>query len=104
MRPRFQADADFNHKIVRGVRRREPGIDFADAHEGGVIDVADPLVLSVAAAAGRILISHDRKTMPGHFAQFVREHDSPGVIIVSQSLDISSAIRRYSFDLDRHGP
>ncbi len=92
MRPRFQADADFNHKIVRGVRRREPRVDFANAHEGGVVDVADPVVLSLAAAAGRILISHDRKTMPGHFADFVQERDSPGVIIVSQNLDISSAI------------
>ena len=30
MRPRFQADADFNQKIVLGLRRREPVIDFED--------------------------------------------------------------------------
>jgi hypothetical protein len=30
MRPRFQADADFNQKIVLGLRRREPAIDFED--------------------------------------------------------------------------
>jgi len=28
MKPRFLADADFNQKIVRGLLRREPTIDF----------------------------------------------------------------------------
>ena len=63
MRPRFQADADFNHKIVVGLRRREPTIDFQDAHAGELIGAPDPEVLQKAAAANRILISHDRKTM-----------------------------------------
>jgi hypothetical protein len=64
MRPRFQADADFNYKIVVGLRRRELAIDIIDAHEGGVVGAPDPEVLTIAADAGRILISHDRKTMP----------------------------------------
>ena len=28
MRPRFLADADFNQKMVTGLRRREPTVDF----------------------------------------------------------------------------
>lgn len=35
MRPRFQADADFNQRIVVGLRRRDPAIDFRTASEGG---------------------------------------------------------------------
>jgi Domain of unknown function (DUF5615) len=66
LRPRFQADADFNQKIVLGLRRREPVVDFEDARAGGVIGASDPDVLQKAADAGRILISHDRKTMPAH--------------------------------------
>jgi len=42
MRPRFLADADFNQKIVRGLRRREPLVDILDAHQSGVIGVGDP--------------------------------------------------------------
>ena len=42
MRPRFQADADFNQKIVAGLRRREPALDFQSAREGGVIGRRDP--------------------------------------------------------------
>jgi hypothetical protein len=70
MRPRFQADADFNHKIVLGLRRREPSVDFLSAHDGGVVGIPDPVVLSIAAQSGRILVSHDRKTMPNHFQRF----------------------------------
>ena len=36
MRPRFQADEDFNQKIVLGLRRRERAVDFGDAHAAGL--------------------------------------------------------------------
>ena len=49
MKPRFQADADFNRKIVIGLLRREPSVDFLGAHEGGVVDVPDQRVLEIAA-------------------------------------------------------
>jgi hypothetical protein len=71
MKPRFQADADFNQKIVLGLRRRAPAVDFQDARMGGIIDLVDPAVLLRSAAAGRILVSHDRRTMPAHFARFI---------------------------------
>ena len=92
MRPRFLADADFNHKIVIGLRRREWSLDFLSAPDGGVIGVADPDVLGIAAESSRILISHDRKTMPGHFMRFRESRSSPGLIIVPQELDIGAAI------------
>jgi hypothetical protein len=91
-RPRFQADADFNHKVILGLRRREATIDFQDAHAGRVIGLPDIEVLSIAAKMGRILVSHDRSTMPGHFAQFLATRHSPGLIIVDQDLDIGRAI------------
>jgi hypothetical protein len=98
MRPRSfylsqdQADADFSHKIVVGLRRREPSVDFLGALAGGVVGLSDPEVISVAAELGRILVSHDRKTMPGHFTRFRETRSSPGIIIVSQDLDIGAAI------------
>jgi hypothetical protein len=92
MRPRFQADADFNRKIVLGLRRREPSIDFLSAHDGGVVGVPDSDVLRIAAESGRILVSHDRNTMPAHFADFLELQSSPGVIIVSQDLDLGSGL------------
>ena len=92
MRPRFQADADFNHKIAVGLRRRKPTIDFLGAHEGGVIALPDSDVIGAAAESGRVLVSHHRKTMPGHFARFRETRSSSGIIIVAQDLDIGLAI------------
>jgi hypothetical protein len=92
MKPRFQADADFNQKIIAGLRRREPTLDFQTAHQGDVMDRSDPEVLLTAARAGRILVSHDRRSMPGHFARFIGTQSSPGLIIVAQDLDVEAAI------------
>lgn len=92
MRPLFQANADFNNKIVVGLRRREPAIDFRSAWDGDVIGLPDPEVLRNACEAARILVSHDRKTIPGHFARFIEGRPSPGVVIVSQDLEIGAAI------------
>ena len=62
------------------------------AHDGGVVGVGDSEVLRIAAESARILVSHDRKTMPAHFARFIEKRSSPGVVIVSQNLDIGAAI------------
>jgi hypothetical protein len=43
MTPRFQADEDFNQRIVLGLPRREAAIDFRDAHDGRVIGAQMPL-------------------------------------------------------------
>jgi hypothetical protein len=69
------------------------------AHEGGVAGIPDPKVLAIAADSARILLSHDRKTMPSQFTRFRETPLSPGVIIVSQNLDINAAIE----DLTGHG-
>ena len=51
-----------------------------------------PEVLAQTANEGRVLVSHDRQTMVGHFARFIGRQTSPGLIIVSQELDIGPAI------------
>ncbi|MDP1586812.1 MAG: hypothetical protein Q8M07_03615 [Prosthecobacter sp.] len=33
MKPRFQADADLDQRIVAGLARLEPAVDFQTAHE-----------------------------------------------------------------------
>lgn len=40
----------------------------------------------------RVLVSHDRETMPAHFNRFIVDSVSAGVLIVSQSLPIRDAI------------
>ena len=88
---RFQADADLNGFILRAVRRMEPGIDFNTAAAAGLEGVPDPDVLAIAAEDGRILVTHDQKTMPHHFADFIEGKESPGVIVIPQHMPIASA-------------
>jgi len=92
MKITFLADADFNDDVVKGVLRREPTIDFRGASSAGLRRLSDPEVLAFAASEGRILVSHDRKTMPRAFAKFVRTSRSPGVFIISQKIDHLAAI------------
>ena len=91
MKVRYQADADLNQTIVLATMRLEPAIDFRTAEEAGLEGVEDPEVLVRAAASGRILVTHDRRTMPRHFASFVAGDQSPGVLVVSQRLPVSRA-------------
>jgi predicted nuclease of predicted toxin-antitoxin system len=81
---RFQADADLNQIIVSAVVRRAPAIDFRTATAAGLAGVTDQDVLALAARDGRILVSHDQRTMPRHFGEFIRSHRSPGLIVVPQ--------------------
>lgn len=89
---RFQADADLNHILIKAVLRREPMIDFQTSEAAGIRGLSDPEVLEFAAREHRLLVTHDRKTMPKHFADFVEHTDSYGVIVVPQRLAISSAV------------
>ena len=92
MTVRFQADADLNAEIVAGVLRREPGIDFQMADEANLRRLRDPEVLALAAQESRIVVTHDRRTMPRHFADFILHHSSPGVFIIAQTVSVRMAI------------
>lgn len=92
MKVRFQADADLNEDIVTGMLRREPAVDFQTAATAGLRLLSDFDVLTLAAREGRMLVSHDRRTMPRTFAEFVRKNVSPGLLIVSQKTDLLTAI------------
>ena len=52
----------------------------------------DPGVLARAAKEGRVLVTHDRKTMPWHFADFIAQETSPGLLIIPQSLPVAVAV------------
>ena len=93
-RPKLLADADLNPRIVAGLRRREPTIDFLDAYAGGTVDLPDPEVLLLGAASDRVVVSCDRNTMIRRFWELVAVRSSPGLIIVRQRLSIGEAIEQ----------
>lgn len=92
MRIRFQADADLDGRVLRGLKRAMPEVDFRTASEAGLEGLPDPEVLRVVAEAGRVLVSQDRRTMPGHFRRFLSVTTSPGVILLRDGVSIASAV------------
>ena len=91
MKIRYQADNDLDQRIVVATRRLDPAIDFQTATALGLHGVTDSDVLSLAAEQRRVLVSHDRRTLPKHFKLFITSEASPGVIIVSQRMRIGEA-------------
>jgi predicted nuclease of predicted toxin-antitoxin system len=89
---RLLADASLRASIVRGVIRAAPSIDFLAANLAQLESVPDDEVLAIAARAGRILVTHDLKTMPSHFGTFLSHSQSPGVFLISQRTSIVNAI------------
>ncbi|MBV6626283.1 MAG: DUF5615 family PIN-like protein [Rivularia sp. (in: Bacteria)] len=71
---KFQADADLKQAIVTGTIRRQPSIDFQSANAAGLEGKKDPQVLAIAAQEDRILVTHDRKTMPAAFGNFIASY------------------------------
>jgi predicted nuclease of predicted toxin-antitoxin system len=92
MKIRFQADADFHGQVVTALKRQYPEIDIQSAQTANLEGLPDEEVLALAAREGRILLTHDRRTMPEHFALFISHTESPGVFIVPQHLGIGATI------------
>ena len=92
MRVRFLADANLDQDIVAGILRREPEVDF-ELPQGIIPEgMKDPEVLAVAASLGRILVTHDVRTMPRHFGGFINDGKCPGLILVPASMPLGQAI------------
>lgn len=90
---RLQADNNLSARIVSGVLREVPEMDFRTAQAAALHAVTDPAVLQMCADTGRILVTHDINTMPNHFREFAQQRMSPGVFIVLQSTPVATAVR-----------
>jgi uncharacterized protein with PIN domain len=89
---RFLADENLDERIVSGVLRWEPTVDFLTAARANLLGLPDLQVLEFAANEGRILVTHDRKTMPYAFGELLAKRESPGVIILSKDLLLKRSI------------
>lgn len=92
---RFQADNDLKRIIVDATLRHEPRIDFQTAQAARLDGFDDEAVLRQAASQARILVSHDKRTMPAALASFVASGGtSPGVLLViPQSASIREVVQ-----------
>jgi hypothetical protein len=86
-------DEDFDNDILRGVLRRLPKLEVVRVQDASLSGAADPVVLDWAAREGRLLFTHDVRTMTAHaYARVAAKLPMPGLVAVPQSVPTGAAI------------
>lgn len=87
------ADENFNQRILRGLKLRIGTLDLIVAQSAGLCGASDPTLLAWAAEHGRVVLSHDRQTLPEHAYRRIRSRQPmPGVIVVLDTMPLGEAI------------
>src|SRR5439155_13089029 len=90
---RVFVDQDFDHDILRGLRLHLPDLDAITALQAGLDRKPDPEILAWAAGQNRIVVTHDRNTMPAHAYDRVRKGERmAGVFVVPRQMPVGKAI------------
>jgi len=90
---RLLADENLNNDIVRGLRRRNPGVDIVRVQDVGLSGADDSAVLEWAARQHRVLLSQDVTTITKYAYDRVRAGKSmSGVFEVNRSAPIREVI------------
>ncbi len=91
---RLVSDADFNGDVVRGLFQRQPDLDLVRVQDVGLRTAIDPTILAWAAAEGRILITHDRSSVPYHaYERVCLGQPMPGVFVIRNKPPLGDMIR-----------
>ena len=69
---RLLTDENFNGDIIRGLLLREPDLDLVRVQDVGLAGNDDQEILAWAAENDRIVLTHDRATMPDQRAAHFR--------------------------------
>jgi predicted nuclease of predicted toxin-antitoxin system len=86
-------DENFNGDIVRGLFLRQPNLDLLRVQDVGLREVDDPSILNWAANNGRILLTHDRATMPDFaYARLFKGHQMSGLFVINDRMPIRQVI------------
>jgi hypothetical protein len=84
---------NLNGDIIRGLLLRRPDLDIVRAQDVGLSGAEDLALLLWAAGHDRILVTHDRATMPSFaYTRLLAGEPMPGVIIVNDRLAIRNVI------------
>jgi hypothetical protein len=90
---RLLIDQDLDQDILRALIRRIPQLDAVTAFEIGMSEASDPQLLVWAAQESRVIVTHDRRTMPLHAADLMAEGKHiAGLFVVPRRLSLHQVI------------
>jgi Domain of unknown function (DUF5615) len=91
---RLLADENFNGDIVRGLLLRQPDLDIVRVQDVGLAGEDDPRVLTWAAENNRIVLTHDRATMPDYARERLASGERmPGAFILPDQAPVARSIQ-----------
>lgn len=87
------SDENFNGNIIRGLFLQQPNLDLLRVQDVSLRQLDDPAILEWAASNDRILLTHDRATMPDFaYQQLLRGERMAGLFAVNDRMPIRQAI------------
>lgn len=90
---RLLADENFDNDVVRALIRRNPNIDIVRVQDVGLSKTPDPIILEWAAKEGRVLLTHDVKTITRFTYERVEAGEPmPGVFEIKTNIPIGTII------------
>ena len=90
---RFVTDEDFDGRIVRGLSRRNSDLNLVRVQDVGLMGASDEKLLEWATDNNRIVLTHDKRTMPRHVRdRLAAGLHVPGVFIVNDSASVGRCI------------
>jgi predicted nuclease of predicted toxin-antitoxin system len=90
---KFLSDENFNGDIVRGLFLRQPNLDLLRVQDVGLRELDDPAILDWAANNERILLTHDRATMPDFaYDRLLKGQQMSGVFLINDRMPTRQAI------------
>lgn len=90
---RFLSDENFTGGIINGLFIRRPTLDLVRVQDVGLMEEDDPVILEWAANHNRIVLTHDRATMPDFaYARIVADEHMAGLFVFTNRISIGQAI------------
>ncbi|WP_017300220.1 DUF5615 family PIN-like protein [Nodosilinea nodulosa] len=101
---RLLSDENFNGDIGRGLFLRQPSLDLLRVQDVGLQEVDDPAILDWAASNGRILLTHDRATMPNFaYERLSQGQPMPGLFVINDRMPVRQVIDELVLLIDASG-
>ncbi|MBG0747311.1 MAG: DUF5615 family PIN-like protein [Planktothrix agardhii KL2] len=90
---RLLSDENFNGDIVRGLFLRQPDLDLLRVQDVGLRKVDDPEIIDWATSNGRILLTHDRATMPDFaYERLSQGQQMSGLFVINDRMPVRQVI------------
>lgn len=91
---RFASDENLDERLITGLRREMPSLDLLRVVDEGLDATPDPEILEWAANEGRIVLTHDVRTMPSFGWKRVENGlPMPGIIAIIDRAPLGQVLK-----------